>query len=318
MSEQEETSAEFVNDRAMRLQDEARSIKSVTELATSESLELWDQDERDYGSEYEVGAEVSYVMPGGLANDEEPFLEYSVGPDGFVINKDDYGVLSNVNGNQDLDNVSGVEKVSDINTNDIDEEFDVDISDIREVSYNRNPFNRLEVQARFKDALEDGIEVYGADLVSEAFPVSRDGSAKYIYYAEAVEDLAKYGTFDAVAEVVEYQKDNYGEVFVESVSNPVDIANQLSQIKGGDYLAENRDTEFVKLLESDEVWNKEFDDKTREKLLDALNKDIVKEHPGLVKPSSELKKNTQVSRVDHTQASRLALNNSVSSASVKR
>jgi len=53
----------------------------------------------------------------------------------------------------------------------------------------------------------------------------------YIYTSDAIESLEEYGTFKAIGEVQDYEKDRFGELFTD-LSSPCDVANMLVYILG--------------------------------------------------------------------------------------
>ena len=86
-----------------------------------------------------------------------------------------------------------------------------------------------EVKNQAIDYLTDNqdIETYGCDLHHEIF-----NTDYFCYYdSEAKKYLENYGIFQAIEEVTEYEKFNFGEVTTD-ISNPCKLINMLVYIKG--------------------------------------------------------------------------------------
>ena len=79
------------------------------------------------------------------------------------------------------------------------------------------------------EALQDS-QIYGCDLHNELF--NTDYFVIYTY--QATEILKNYGTFDAIDEVIKYEKDNFGQT--NTNIDAVSICNMLAYIKGEDLL----------------------------------------------------------------------------------
>jgi len=90
-----------------------------------------------------------------------------------------------------------------------------------------------EVKNQAIDYLTDNqdLEVYGCDLHNEIF------NTDYfcVYTSEAKDYLNSYGIFQAIEEVTEYEKFNFGEVTTD-ISNPCKLINMLVYIKGEEIL----------------------------------------------------------------------------------
>ena len=91
-----------------------------------------------------------------------------------------------------------------------------------------------EVKEQAIDYLTDNqdIETYGCDLHNEIF------NTDYfcVYTSDAKKYLEYYGVFQAIEEVTEYEKFNFGEVTTE-ISDPVKLINMLVYIKGEELLS---------------------------------------------------------------------------------
>lgn len=80
----------------------------------------------------------------------------------------------------------------------------------------------------FEDICDDwGVELHNIDLHHELFNME----TFYIYTNDAIKDLEDYGTFQAIGEIVEYEKSRFGELSTD-LSNPCDVANMLVYILG--------------------------------------------------------------------------------------
>lgn len=86
----------------------------------------------------------------------------------------------------------------------------------------------LDNDVLFNDIHESNcIELYNIDLHHELFNME----TFYIYTSDAIESLEEYGTFKAIGEVQDYEKDRFGELFTD-LSSPCDVANMLVYILG--------------------------------------------------------------------------------------
>ena len=90
-----------------------------------------------------------------------------------------------------------------------------------------------EVKEQAIDYLTDNqdLETYGCDLHHEIF------NTDYFccYTSEAKKYLDSYGIFEAIKEVTEYEKFNFGESTTD-ISNPCKLINMLVYIKGEEIL----------------------------------------------------------------------------------
>jgi hypothetical protein len=91
-----------------------------------------------------------------------------------------------------------------------------------------------EVKEQAIDYLTDNQDAntYGCDLHNEIF------NTDYfcVYTSDAKKYLETYGVFQAIEEVTEYEKFNFGEVTTE-ISDPVKLINMLVYIKGEELLS---------------------------------------------------------------------------------
>lgn len=88
-------------------------------------------------------------------------------------------------------------------------------------------FSAEEAFEKALEVIEGGFEGEVFDLTNEAFNTD--------YYiigtAQAEESLEEYGVFQAIKEVQEYEKENFGEVSTD-ISDPEKLANMLFYIVG--------------------------------------------------------------------------------------
>ena len=109
--------------------------------------------------------------------------------------------------------------------------------------------------------LEEGYEGYLCDFHDAVF----NDDYLYIYNGDAKKDLEKYGVFDIIAMIVEYEKDNFGEVNTD-FSNPCQVGNMLWYIVGEEVLNDM----FDGCEEFDELWNSELTEEECKVLLQWL------------------------------------------------
>lgn len=121
---------------------------------------------------------------------------------------------------------------------------------------------RQEAREAIIEALRDDYNGYYCDLHHEVFNTN--------YYIigtwEAKKALEKYGVWDAIGKVQEYEKDNFGEVYTD-LSNPEKLINMLYYIIGEEVLFKMLDDSET-LLEN---WDNLADEETNAKILEELN-----------------------------------------------
>ena len=83
----------------------------------------------------------------------------------------------------------------------------------------------------------------------------------YCYTSEAKDDLNAIGVFDAIGVIVEYEKDNFGEVNSDFTS-PCEVANMLYYIVGEEVLYD--------LFDECELWDEVRDDEATKETNAAL------------------------------------------------
>ena len=117
------------------------------------------------------------------------------------------------------------------------------------MSYTREQFKE-EAKQGIIDFLEDGYDGYLSDIHDEIFNME--------LYTEDTEEATKMldemGGYSVVAECLEYEQDNFGQVSAEKYSNPVWVLSMFWYIIGEEALAELMDG----VPEADEFWNEEM------------------------------------------------------------
>ena len=115
-----------------------------------------------------------------------------------------------------------------------------------------------DAKAAIIEALTDGYDDYYCDLRNYLF----NEDYHYCYNGHAEEALNAIGVFDAIGVIVEYEKDNFGDVNTD-FTNPCEVANMLYYIVGEEVLYDLFDG--CELW--DEVWNDEATKETNEALV---------------------------------------------------
>jgi len=104
---------------------------------------------------------------------------------------------------------------------------------------------------------------YYCDLHNEVFNTDYYIIGNY----EAKRFLESFGVFEAIDIVMEYEKDNFGEI-VTDISNPEKLANMLFYVIGADVILEM--TTDIKLF--DDNWNERATEKTNRAIIKELKK----------------------------------------------
>jgi|SRR6185312_2816308 len=123
-------------------------------------------------------------------------------------------------------------------------------------------FTVKEALEDIKNTLENGYDGYGAYLLPEVFQTD--------YYIigtfGAKKALEHYGVFDAIEEIQDYEKNNFGQIHTE-LGNPEQVANSLYYLKGIEAIALiNGNTDA---LEGN--WNNKIDKECAEVLISVIN-----------------------------------------------
>lgn len=106
-----------------------------------------------------------------------------------------------------------------------------------------------DAKAKIIEALEDEYDGYLCDLHDAVF----NEEYYYCYTSDAKISLEEYGAFEVIVMIVEYEKDNFGEVNTD-FSDPCQIGNMLWYIVGNEVLYDM----FDGCEEFDELWNSEL------------------------------------------------------------
>ena len=118
-----------------------------------------------------------------------------------------------------------------------------------------------EAKEAIVEALKNDYVGYYCDLHNYCF----NEDYHFVYNYEAVQELEKIGAFDVIGIIVEYEKDNFGEVNTDFTS-PVSIGNMLWYIVGEDVLTDM----FYDCPLFDGAWNEAADTETNAALLQWL------------------------------------------------
>lgn len=118
-----------------------------------------------------------------------------------------------------------------------------------------------DARTKIIEVLENGYDGYLCDLHNSIF-----NEEYYFYYTdEAKNELENYNVFDIIAMIVEYEKNNFGEVDTD-FSNPCQVGNMLWYIVGKEVLYDM----FNSCEEFDELWNSELTEEDCKVLLQWL------------------------------------------------
>ena len=107
---------------------------------------------------------------------------------------------------------------------------------------------RQEARERIIEYLKEGYDDYYSDLGYEVFDYYVVGT----YQAKKI--LEEFGIWDAIAKVQTYEKDNFGEVYI-NLSDPEKVANMLFYIIGEEVLWD--------MLSESETLKKEYEEGTK-------------------------------------------------------
>lgn len=100
--------------------------------------------------------------------------------------------------------------------------------------------------------LDEGYNGYYADLHNEVFNTDYYIIGTY----QAKESLREYDVFDAIEKVIEYEKENFGEVYTD-ISDPEKLVNMLYYIIGDEIVSEMYDIEAFS-----NNWDNQADEET--------------------------------------------------------
>lgn len=112
--------------------------------------------------------------------------------------------------------------------------------------------NELKNDAKWAiiDRLEEGYDGYLCDLHNEVF----NAEMYEPYTAEAIKTLDELGGYSVIAEIIEYEQDNFGHVSANKYNNPCWVLSMFWYIVGEEAFAElGEDIE-----EFNELWNEEL------------------------------------------------------------
>lgn len=130
--------------------------------------------------------------------------------------------------------------------------------------------NEKGLFAAIIETLENGFDGYYCDLHSEVFNYGVNADVK---------DLEEYGVFNALGEIQEYEKDNFGEVLTD-LGNASAVADMLYYILGDNFLNESLD--FYRVLEEvsealgleEDLWNEEATEEVNKAIVKRLKEEF--------------------------------------------
>jgi hypothetical protein len=125
---------------------------------------------------------------------------------------------------------------------------------------------RLEAIKAIIDTLEDDFSGAYEDLHQKVF----NEDYHYIYYEDAREMLNKFDVFTAIERVVDWERDNIGEITTDFTS-PVEVANMLWFVIGEEIIGEMSD-----IMDDDRVWGEYGDPETNEWIIQQM-KELFKD-----------------------------------------
>ncbi|BCF74580.1 hypothetical protein phiM1EF2_003 [Enterococcus phage phiM1EF2] len=116
------------------------------------------------------------------------------------------------------------------------------------------------------EVLENGYTGYYCDLHGEIFNYGVNADIK---------DLEEYGVFNALGEIQEYEKENFGEVLTD-LGNASAVADMLYYIKGEEFLLETLN--FNRVLEevsedffgNTDLWNEQAEEEYNKAIVNRL------------------------------------------------
>lgn len=120
------------------------------------------------------------------------------------------------------------------------------------------------------EVLENGYTGYYCDLHGDIFNYGVNADIK---------DLEEYGVFNALGEIQEYEKENFGEVLTD-LGNASAVANMLYYIKGEEFLFEtlnfNRVLEEVSedFFEVIDLWNEQAEEDYNKAIVKRLKEEF--------------------------------------------
>lgn len=110
------------------------------------------------------------------------------------------------------------------------------------------------------ETLESGYDGYYCDLHNEVF-----NTDWYIIGTfSAKEALNEYGVFDAIEVVMDYEKDNFGEVTTD-ISNPEKLINMLYYVIGDEVISE-----MYEIEEFEDNWDEEASEENNKVIVEAM------------------------------------------------
>lgn len=117
------------------------------------------------------------------------------------------------------------------------------------------------------EVLENGYTGYYCDLHGEIFNYGVNADIK---------DLEEYGVFNAIGEIQEYEKENFGEILTD-LGNASAVADMLYYILGDKFLYETLEFNFI--LDSianfdGDLWNEEASEEVNKAIVKRLKEEF--------------------------------------------
>lgn len=125
---------------------------------------------------------------------------------------------------------------------------------------------RKEAINAIMDTLKDDFSDVYEDLHQKVF----NEDYHYIYYYDAREMLNEFDVFTAIERVVDWERDNIGEITTDFTS-PVEVANMLWFVIGDEIIGEMSD-----IMDDDRVWGEYGNPETNEWIVDQM-KELFKD-----------------------------------------
>ena len=130
--------------------------------------------------------------------------------------------------------------------------------------------NEKELMKEIIETLENGFDGYYCDLLSEVFNYGVNAG---------ITDLEEYGVFNAIGEIQEYEKENFGEVLTD-LGNASAVADMLYYIIGDKFL--NEILEFNRVLEevsedffgNTDLWNEQAEEEYNKAIAKRLKEEF--------------------------------------------
>lgn len=121
-------------------------------------------------------------------------------------------------------------------------------------------FTQIEALETIKETLKNGYEGYFEDLHNEAFNTDYYIIGTY----EAKQALNQYGAFEAIEEIQEYEKENFGEILTD-LSDAEKVSNILWYLIG---------RQAIELINFKGLENEEGNDENNKIIIESIENKI--------------------------------------------